>query len=75
MNERILLVEDEEDLRMTLCDRLAAEGYVAEVAVDGKEGLRKAVHDPYDLIVLDVMLPKKNGSTKDTKDHEEVTHR
>jgi two-component system alkaline phosphatase synthesis response regulator PhoP len=61
MNERILLVEDEEDLRMTLCDRLAAEGYIAEVAVDGKEGLRKSTHHSYDLIILDVMLPKKNG--------------
>jgi two-component system alkaline phosphatase synthesis response regulator PhoP len=61
MNERILLVEDEEDLRMTLCDRLTAEGYIAEVAADGIEGLRKALHASYDLIVLDVMLPKKNG--------------
>src|SRR5215470_3396522 len=61
MTERILLVEDEEDLRMTLCDRLKAEGYVAEAAADGEEGLRKAVHNSYDLIILDVMLPKKNG--------------
>ena len=61
MTERILLVEDEADLRMTLCDRLKAEGYVAEAAVDGEEGLRKAVHNAYDLIILDVRLPKKNG--------------
>lgn len=61
MNERVLLVEDEEDLRMTLCDRLKAEGYFAEAAADGEEGLRKAVHNSYDLIILDVMLPKKNG--------------
>ena len=61
MTERILLVEDEEDLRMTLCDRLKADGYVAEAAPDGEEGLRKAVHNSYDLIILDVMLPKKNG--------------
>jgi two-component system, OmpR family, alkaline phosphatase synthesis response regulator PhoP len=61
MNERILLVEDEEDLRMTLCDRLKAEGYVAESAADGETGLRKATQNAYDLIILDVMLPKKNG--------------
>lgn len=61
MTERILLVEDEEDLRMTLSDRLKAEGYALETAADGDEGLRKAVEGAYDLIVLDVMLPKKNG--------------
>jgi two-component system, OmpR family, alkaline phosphatase synthesis response regulator PhoP len=61
MNERILLVEDEEDLRMTLCDRLKAEGYVPESAADGEEGLRKATQNAHDLIILDVMLPKKNG--------------
>ncbi|MBZ5507716.1 MAG: response regulator transcription factor [Acidobacteriia bacterium] len=61
MTERILLVEDEEDLRMTLSDRLKAEGYALETAVDGEDGLRKAVEEAYDLIILDVMLPKKNG--------------
>jgi len=61
MNERILLVEDEEDLRMTLTDRLRSEGYVAEQAVDGAEGVQKALHGKYDLIMLDVMLPKKSG--------------
>jgi DNA-binding response OmpR family regulator len=61
MTERILLVEDEEDLRMTLSDRLKAEGYAPETAADGEEGLRKAVDGAFDLIVLDVMLPKKNG--------------
>src|SRR5215472_2400657 len=61
MTERILLVEDEEDLRMTLSDRLKAEGYSADTAADGDEGLRKAVQNSHDLIILDVMLPKKNG--------------
>jgi DNA-binding response OmpR family regulator len=61
MTERILLVEDEEDLRMTLSDRLKAEGYSADTAADGEEGLRKAVQKSHDLIILDVMLPKKNG--------------
>jgi two-component system, OmpR family, alkaline phosphatase synthesis response regulator PhoP len=61
MTEQILLVEDEEDLRMTLTDRLKAEGYALDTAADGEEGLSKAVDGAYDLIVLDVMLPKKNG--------------
>ncbi|HEX4605190.1 MAG TPA: response regulator transcription factor [Candidatus Angelobacter sp.] len=61
MTERILLVEDEEDLRMTLSDRLKAEGYALETAADGEDGLRKAIDGAYNLIVLDVMLPKKNG--------------
>jgi DNA-binding response OmpR family regulator len=61
MTEQILLVEDEEDLRMTLTDRLKAEGYALDTAADGEEGLRKAVDGAYDLIILDVMLPKKNG--------------
>ena len=61
MTEHILLVEDEEDLRMTLSDRLKAEGYALDTAADGEEGLRKAIENAYDLIILDVMLPKKNG--------------
>lgn len=61
MKEHILLVEDEEDLRMTLCDRLKAEGYAPEAAADGEEGLRKAAQKSHALIILDVMLPKKSG--------------
>src|SRR5260370_30235399 len=61
MNEHILVIEDEEDLRMTLSDRLKDEGYVPDCAADGAEGLRQAVSGSYDLIILDVMLPKRNG--------------
>lgn len=61
MDERILLVEDEEALRMTLTDRLHAEGYNVECAVDGEAGLHLATHGAYDAVVLDIMLPKKNG--------------
>lgn len=61
MNESILLVEDEEGLRMTLSDRLRSEGYVVDFAADGKEGFEKATRSPYDLIILDVMLPYRNG--------------
>ena len=58
---RVLLVEDEAGLRLTLTDRLGSEGYAVETAGDGEAGLACAAGGGYDLIVLDVMLPKKNG--------------
>jgi len=61
MSGTILLVEDEDALRMTLGDGLRKEGYVVDYAVDGEEGLNKATHQPFDLIVLDVMLPRLDG--------------
>jgi len=61
MNESILLVEDEEGLRMTLSDRLRSEGYVVDFAANGDEGLNKATSLPFDLIILDIMLPNRSG--------------
>jgi DNA-binding response OmpR family regulator len=61
MSARILVIEDEEVIRMTLGDRLAAEGYAVEFAVDGEEGLQKAARGAFGLVLLDVMLPRKNG--------------
>jgi two-component system, OmpR family, alkaline phosphatase synthesis response regulator PhoP len=61
MHEHILLVEDEQTLRTALEVRLRAEGYVLDTAVDGEEGLRKATNLPFDLIILDVMLPYRSG--------------
>ena len=61
MNENILLVEDEEALRMTLRDRLRSEGYVVDLAADGQQGYEKATQLPFDLIILDIMLPRCNG--------------
>jgi two-component system, OmpR family, alkaline phosphatase synthesis response regulator PhoP len=61
MTKRILLVEDEPGLVMTLADRLGSEGYALETAGDGETGLRRAVDESFDLIVLDVMLPRKSG--------------
>ena len=58
---RVLLVEDEAGLRLTLSDRLVSEGYAVETAGDGEEGLAEAATGGYDLIVLDVMLPRMNG--------------
>ena len=61
MNESILLVEDEQALRSTLSVRLRGEGYVVDTASDGVEGFEKATTQPYDLIILDIMLPCRSG--------------
>lgn len=58
---RLLLVEDEASLVMTLTDRLRSEGYEVDAATDGPSGLERATEGSYDLIVLDVMLPGQNG--------------
>ncbi|MBZ5619210.1 MAG: response regulator transcription factor [Acidobacteriia bacterium] len=61
MSARILLVEDEPGLVLTLSDLLTVEGYEVESATDGPTGLARAASEPFDLIVLDVMLPGKSG--------------
>lgn len=58
---RILLVEDEKGLIITLTDRLTSEGFDVSSASDGKAGFDLASTEQFDLIILDVMLPKKNG--------------
>jgi two-component system alkaline phosphatase synthesis response regulator PhoP len=61
MNESILLVEDEAALRTTLSDRLRGEGYVVDTAVDGHEAFEKVTNLPFDLVILDLMLPSRSG--------------
>jgi two-component system alkaline phosphatase synthesis response regulator PhoP len=61
MNENILLIEDEQALRSTLSVRLRSEGYVVDTAGDGVEGFEKATSQPFDLIILDIMLPYRSG--------------
>lgn len=61
MRRNILLVDDEEALRITLSDRLRDEGYVVDLATDGNSGFEKATTFPFDLIVLDILLPGRNG--------------
>jgi two-component system, OmpR family, alkaline phosphatase synthesis response regulator PhoP len=61
MTQRILLIEDELGLVMTLSDRLTSEGYAVETAHDGETGLTRASSEPFDLIILDVMLPRRGG--------------
>ena len=61
MTPRVLVVEDEAGLRLTLGDRLTSEGYAVDTASDGESGLERASAGAHDVIVLDVMLPKING--------------
>jgi two-component system alkaline phosphatase synthesis response regulator PhoP len=61
MKSRILLVEDEPGLIITLTDRLTSEGYVVETASDGEVGYERALNEVFDLLILDVMLPRMNG--------------
>ncbi len=59
--KRVLLVEDEPGLVLTLTDRLRSEGYEVASATDGPSGLAMAVRDPFDVVLLDVMLPGASG--------------
>ena len=59
--KQILLIEDESGLVLTLTDRLNAEGFIVSHAGDGEKGERMELERQFDLILLDVMLPKKNG--------------
>ncbi len=58
---RILIVEDEESLALRIKNVLESEKYHAEVAFDGESGLEKALTEEYDLILLDILLPRLNG--------------
>ena len=58
---RILLVEDESNLRRILSDLLKSDGYTVQSSGDGLEAQELAMSQPFDLIILDVMLPSKNG--------------
>lgn len=59
--KKILLVEDDEKLVANLADKLRAEGYEVSTASDGESGWEMARGDSYDLIVLDIMLPRLDG--------------
>lgn len=58
---RILIVEDELDLNMVLSEMLTIEGYYVDSSYNGTDGLDNALSGIYDMIILDVMLPEKNG--------------
>jgi len=61
MKQSILIVEDDPALLFGLKENFEMEGYETRTAADGKEGLKEALTSPPDLIILDVMLPHKNG--------------
>jgi len=63
MSMRILLVEDEKKVASFIKKGLEEEFYSVDVAYDGKEGQRLALTEEYDLIILDIMLPFKDGFT------------
>lgn len=60
---RILIIEDEKDLANVLSEMLELEGYHTDIANDGEYGLDCALTSIYDLIILDIMLPKLDGIT------------
>ncbi len=60
-NNRILVVDDEENILKALTDLLTANGYEVDTAQDGHEGIQKAYKTKPDLILLDIMMPKVSG--------------
>lgn len=59
--ERVLVVEDDPTLRLGLTKALRSEGYAVETAKTGREGLERASNERFDAVLLDVMLPERNG--------------
>jgi two-component system alkaline phosphatase synthesis response regulator PhoP len=60
-SKRVLLVEDEPGLILTLTDRLASEGYDVTSVTDGNDAVVRGTREPFDIILLDVMLPGRDG--------------
>jgi two-component system response regulator CpxR len=61
MNNKILIIDDDEELCELVSEYLTVEGFEMEEVHDGEAGLKKALGDQFDLAILDVMLPKMNG--------------
>ncbi len=58
---RVLLVEDEKNIALLLAHNLNSSGFETVVAYDGEEGLKKALTEKFDIVLLDIMLPKLDG--------------
>ena len=61
MGQRLLIVDDDTEIRELLEFDLSQSGYIVDTAVNGLDGLNKALNNSYDLVLLDVMMPKMNG--------------
>lgn len=61
MSKKVLVVEDEISIQRILQYDLMQSGFSVDLASDGEEGLQKALADEYDVMLLDVMLPKRDG--------------
>ncbi|MFO7929089.1 MAG: response regulator [Candidatus Humimicrobiaceae bacterium] len=61
MSKKILIVDDEQNIRKTLKQCLANEGYDIDIAVNGEEALKKIKDDNFDLVLLDIKMPGMNG--------------
>ena len=61
MNANILVIEDDQTVNQLLCEQLEQSAYQVDQAMDGEAGLEKACQRDYDLILLDIMMPKKDG--------------
>lgn len=61
MNEKILVIEDDFDIQEIISETLSENGYKVELADDGLVGIEKFNNEKYDLIILDIMMPKING--------------
>lgn len=59
--KKILIVEDEEIMLKALVEKFSSEGFEVVQAIDGEEGLKKALHEKPDIILLDILLPKMDG--------------
>lgn len=72
--KRILVVDDDEKIRKSLCVRLKSAGYEVDVAYDGVTATSRAIHHRPDLILLDLSMPAGNGQSvlKRLKEHPEA---
>ena len=66
---RILLAEDEEALSRAYATALSYQGHEVEQAFDGEQAVEKAARNPYDVMIFDVMMPKKTGDSAFGKHH------
>lgn len=71
---RILVCDDEKDLNKVICQKLSSEGYGVDACYDGEEGLYYIQQTPYDLIILDIMMPKKDGYAVVTEMRQQNIH-